>query len=329
MTIDRKLPQCWGHRGASARFPENTLASFEAAIRDGADGIESDVHVSKDNVVIMFHDPTLQRTTDHKGAIKELNWEGPDGMKNARTLKEPKQPIPTFVETVELLMKPENHHVQFNIDVKASNSPTRVFTLIHQTISKYPNWETVLAPRLLLGLWHPKFLEPAKELLPYCKRSSISFSMEFTRWMLWDDVDCVSIWFRALGTWRGQRFLKQAKKAGKTILVFTVNEPEHLLQCTRWGVDVIITDTTNRWLDLRKLLQDDYDRTMTLHSNWFLWTQMASWSPLIIFVEFLTVFFLRSWGGPFVRKALDAPVPGKVQLEVAAAADAVVREVES
>ncbi|KAI9000730.1 hypothetical protein BD414DRAFT_11177 [Trametes punicea] len=39
----RKLPECWGHRGASAAFPENTLASFERAIRDGAEGIESGV----------------------------------------------------------------------------------------------------------------------------------------------------------------------------------------------------------------------------------------------------------------------------------------------
>ncbi|KDQ25387.1 hypothetical protein PLEOSDRAFT_1113425 [Pleurotus ostreatus PC15] len=67
----RVLPDCWGHRGASSRFPENTLASFKAAMRDGAEGIESEsanVHVSKDDVVIMFHDPDLSRTTDSKGA---------------------------------------------------------------------------------------------------------------------------------------------------------------------------------------------------------------------------------------------------------------------
>ncbi|KAJ6560725.1 PLC-like phosphodiesterase [Mycena sp. CBHHK59/15] len=49
MSETKRLPQCWGHRGASVSFPENTIASFEAAIRDGVDGIESDVHVSKDN----------------------------------------------------------------------------------------------------------------------------------------------------------------------------------------------------------------------------------------------------------------------------------------
>ncbi|KAJ8453474.1 hypothetical protein ONZ51_g13578 [Trametes cubensis] len=100
-----KLPECWGHRGASAAFPENTLASFERAIRDGAEGIESDVHVSLDNVVVMFHDPTLDRTTNGTGNIRDQNWYGPNGMEYLRTTKEPQQPIPTFAQTVELLMK--------------------------------------------------------------------------------------------------------------------------------------------------------------------------------------------------------------------------------
>ncbi|KAG8693620.1 hypothetical protein FRC08_009000 [Ceratobasidium sp. 394] len=112
----RRLPECWGHRGASAAFPENTLASFEAAIRDGAEGIESDVHVSLDDVVLMFHDPSLGRTTDGRGLIREKNWVG--DMENTRTVREPKQAIPTFAETVELLMRPENQHAQFNAGKK-------------------------------------------------------------------------------------------------------------------------------------------------------------------------------------------------------------------
>jgi len=99
------LPECWGHRGASAAYPENTLASFEAAIRDGAEGIESDVHVSRDGVLVMFHDPSLERTTDSKGQIRERDWYGPSGMVHVRTVKKPKQAIPTFAETVALLMK--------------------------------------------------------------------------------------------------------------------------------------------------------------------------------------------------------------------------------
>ncbi|KAI0092135.1 PLC-like phosphodiesterase [Irpex rosettiformis] len=203
----RKLPECWGHRGASAAFPENTLASFEAAMQDGADGIESDVHVSLDGVVVMFHDPSLNRTTNGTGLIKERNWYGEDGMEHLRTVKEPKQSIPTFAETVALLMKPENEHVMFNIDVKPGNDPHHLFTLMHTTLSAQPNWETKLAPRIILGLWHPTFLSHAKEILPNCKRSYIGGDTTVARTYFWDNVDVFSMWFASLATADGEAYV--------------------------------------------------------------------------------------------------------------------------
>ncbi|KAJ6596016.1 PLC-like phosphodiesterase [Mycena sp. CBHHK59/15] len=250
--------ECWGHRGASVSFPENTIASFEAAIRDGVDGIESDVHVSKDNVIIMFHDPTLERTTSFTGIIKDSNWYGADGMECARTKKEPKQSIPTFVETVELLMKPENRHIHLNVDVKAQNDPQQLFSLMHTIIASHPQWEIRLAPRILLGIWHPRFLQPAKELLPYCRRSSISFSLSITKTYLWDDVECVSVWYNALMGWEGQRFRDDVRRSGKKLMVFTVNEPHHLMEMVRWDVDGIVTDNPNRLLELKSALEGRY-----------------------------------------------------------------------
>ena len=55
-------PLIIGHRGASAVAPENSMAAFEAAIAAGADGIEFDVHLSRDGVPVIIHDETLQRT---------------------------------------------------------------------------------------------------------------------------------------------------------------------------------------------------------------------------------------------------------------------------
>lgn len=55
---------------------ENTLASFAKACEDGADGIETDIHMTLDNRLVMFHDPELSRTTDGKGKIHSLPWEG-------------------------------------------------------------------------------------------------------------------------------------------------------------------------------------------------------------------------------------------------------------
>lgn len=57
-------PLIYGHRGARAHVTENTMASFQRAVDDGADGIELDVRTSSDGVVIVMHDPDLERLTD-------------------------------------------------------------------------------------------------------------------------------------------------------------------------------------------------------------------------------------------------------------------------
>jgi len=66
-------PLCIGHRGASALAPENTLAAFETAIVDGADGLEFDVRLTRDGVPIVLHDAALDRTTSGRGAVAALD----------------------------------------------------------------------------------------------------------------------------------------------------------------------------------------------------------------------------------------------------------------
>ncbi|KAI0254796.1 PLC-like phosphodiesterase [Lactifluus subvellereus] len=268
----RVFPECWGHRGASAAYPENTLASFEAAIRDGAEGIESDVHISRDEVLVMFHDPSLERTTDSKGLIRERNWYGTDGMEHVRTIKEPKQAIPTFVETIDLLMKPENQHVKFNIDIKVQNEPKQLFTLMGKIITSYPEWEVRLAPRIILGLWHPRFINPAKTHLPYCKRSHIGSAPDIARKYFWNECEAFSIWFPGLATADGEKFRHECKKAGKKLMVWIVNDRYQMMEAVRWGVDAILTDVTKTWLDLRAALNGDYDKVGAQYTRSFLWT---------------------------------------------------------
>lgn len=62
----------WAHRGASAYAPQNTLAAFALARDMGADGIELDVHLTKDGEVLVCHDDTVETTSDGHGLIKEL-----------------------------------------------------------------------------------------------------------------------------------------------------------------------------------------------------------------------------------------------------------------
>ena len=83
-------------------------------------------------------------------------------------------------------MRPENHKIFLNIDVKVDNDPERLFTLMHDLISAYPSYEQDLAPRLVLGLWHPKYVEPATRVLPYIRLTHIGMSPVLERKFFWD-----------------------------------------------------------------------------------------------------------------------------------------------
>lgn len=64
-----------GHRGYCAKYPENTLISFEKAIELGVDAIEFDVWLSKDKVPVIIHDGDVDRTTDGEGHIRDKTLE--------------------------------------------------------------------------------------------------------------------------------------------------------------------------------------------------------------------------------------------------------------
>jgi len=67
-------PLLFGHRGASAKAPENTLMAFERAVAVGVDVLELDVHLSKDGVVVVHHDAAVDRTTNGSGEVKSFTF---------------------------------------------------------------------------------------------------------------------------------------------------------------------------------------------------------------------------------------------------------------
>src|SRR5581483_5833785 len=73
--LDGPRPRLFGHRGAAEVAPENTLASFGAALEAGATHLELDVHGTADGHVVVLHDPTLDRTTDGSGPVKARTLE--------------------------------------------------------------------------------------------------------------------------------------------------------------------------------------------------------------------------------------------------------------
>jgi len=93
----------FAHRGASARAPENTLAAFEQAVRDGAGAIECDVQTCADGRPVILHDATVERTTNGRGAIARMTLEEIRRL-DAGAWFDPRfrgEPIPTLEETLE------------------------------------------------------------------------------------------------------------------------------------------------------------------------------------------------------------------------------------
>ena len=90
----------FAHRGYSGKYPENTMLSFKKAAETGCDGIELDVQLTRDGIVVIIHDETIERTTDGTGEVKDFTY---DELKkyNADMVfggKHGFEPIPTFEE---------------------------------------------------------------------------------------------------------------------------------------------------------------------------------------------------------------------------------------
>ena len=94
----------FGHRGYAALYPENTMISFKEALNAGADGIELDVQLSLDGELVVIHDPTVDRTTDGTGSVRELSLEELRKLNAANNSKTVEfAGIPTLREVMEWL----------------------------------------------------------------------------------------------------------------------------------------------------------------------------------------------------------------------------------
>lgn len=105
-----------GHRGNSEKCCENTMEAFREAIANGVDMIETDVRLTKDRVLVLMHDETVDRTTDAIGKVNSFTY---DELKkiNAGTA-EHFESIPTFEELLELL---KDTDITLNLEFKEYN----------------------------------------------------------------------------------------------------------------------------------------------------------------------------------------------------------------
>jgi glycerophosphoryl diester phosphodiesterase len=121
---DDAFPVVVAHRGASSTRPENTIPSFEEAIRLGAGILEFDVRLSRDGVPVVIHDAAVDRTTDGTGLVHELTADELSSL-NAGTAAEP-TPLPTLAEVLRCVSGRAAIAVEIkNIPGEPAFEPTR------------------------------------------------------------------------------------------------------------------------------------------------------------------------------------------------------------
>lgn len=109
-----------GHRGFKEQYPENTLVSFKAALDAGADGIELDVHYSKDKKLIVFHDFALEALTGTKGNI--FDYSSDELRKLSIEKNGISDSLPTLEEVLKLVSSYNNPKLCVNVELKAGSA---------------------------------------------------------------------------------------------------------------------------------------------------------------------------------------------------------------
>lgn len=145
MVTANRPPLIIGHRGASAVAPENTLSAFARAIRDGADGIELDVRLSRDGVPVVIHDTTLPRARLRKAFVSRMaltglrqvdagSWFNQKHPDLAR-LEYTRQTIPTLDEVFQLLANQTPKRFVIYVELKCGRSSRRNEELAGATVA--------------------------------------------------------------------------------------------------------------------------------------------------------------------------------------------------
>lgn len=125
----------FGHRGFPAKFPENSLAGFQYAVAHHIEGLEFDVHLTKDDVPVIMHDEKINRTTDGKGYIQNYTLAELRQFKLANG-----DPVPTLAEFLRVVANQDVHlNLEFKTDkIQYSNIERIVLGMVHATPLVHP-----------------------------------------------------------------------------------------------------------------------------------------------------------------------------------------------
>jgi len=230
-------PTIFAHRGALTHAPENTLAAFNLAVGQGADGVELDVKLSSDGHVVVIHDPTVDRTTGGHGHVKDMTLDELKALDAGSFFSEKfkGEKIPTLEDVFNSLGK------DVLINIELTNYTTRHDHLVESVCMLVKRFG--VQKNVLFSSFLGSNLAKARSYLPNVPTGLLALP------------GILGAWHRSFGFAFGkydalhpniqnatQQHIYFVHRLNRRVHVWTVNEEQEMHRLFKWGVDGIITD---------------------------------------------------------------------------------------
>ncbi len=237
-------PLVIAHRGSSGARPENTLAAFEHAVEEAADMIETDLHLSRDTVVVIHHDPELERLGE-EGEIRDRTA-SELALMNAAPGAEISEKMPTLLDILDRF----GDRIQFNLELKVGANDVAYEGLEDIVVSAVE--ERGLMSRILFSSFYDPVLArlrdrsaAARIALLISPRGNIAILDRAARVA----AEAINPDIRLVT----EDLVRQAHRAGLCVYPYTANDSNEMARLLDCGVDGIITNHPAR---LRALLHE-------------------------------------------------------------------------
>lgn len=220
-----------GHRGAAGLAPENTMECMQAAYEAGADMLEFDVRLTRDNRLVVIHDAKLKRTHGFKDAVSRLTY------KQLAELTKDK-PVPLLAEVLDNYFG----KILLNIELKSRGSAERVIRLLKkQHITKASDWDN-----LIISSFKATELMRVRRLARHANLALLHDQNPFIFIAYHRFIKLTAVGFHRLHL---NNFATEiAKRAGLFTYVYTVNRPGAMRHLCDQGIDGVVTNYPDKFI---------------------------------------------------------------------------------
>lgn len=246
--VQRLTTKIFAHRGASMYAPENTMAAFQLADQLGAEGIEIDVHLTKDQVPVIIHDETIDRTTNGTGYIKDYTFNELKSF-DAGSWFDQRYTGEQIISLEEFCIWITHKSLYLNIELKNNKIDYKhLESIIYEMLDHYK-----LLPQTIISTFNVNSLKRMQRLYHHVKRALLTTKAnhKLIERAMALDVQAIHLKYSALTT----QIVTEAKQHKIDLSIFTVNKPRQMIHCFNKGCRAIFTDVPDLALHYRQLNQ--------------------------------------------------------------------------